>query len=57
MGYSYYLLFFFLKSSRFLLPLHQRIQLIKVREGRECTTKRALEMLQQEGELFPKMLF
>ena len=37
-------------KSRFLLPLHQRLQIIKVRDG--CTTKTALKTLSKEGAWF-----
>jgi hypothetical protein len=40
------------KKSRFLLPLHQRLQLIKIREN--CNTKSAIETLQNEGAWFDR---
>jgi hypothetical protein len=39
-----------MKSARFLLPLHQRLQIIKIRDS--CSTKVALHTLQQEGAWF-----
>ena len=40
------------KNARFLLPLHQRIQIIKIRD--HCTTKLALHTLQKEGAWFDR---
>jgi kinesin family protein 5 len=40
-----------IKKSSFLLPLHQRLQIIKMRE-KGCTTKKALHLLSKEGSWF-----
>jgi len=39
-----------MKSARFLLPLHQRLQIIKIRDS--CSSKVAMHTLQQEGARF-----
>ena len=38
------------RKARFLLPLHQRLHIIKTRE--KCTTKQAIKRLQDEGGWF-----